>query len=70
MVENFDHPRDIAPAAIQFLFHDGFQRIDGACEWKGDKWKYTIYKLNDAADTIRIDLVKKSKKEKKLFSGF
>ncbi len=58
MVENFDHPKDIAPAAIQLLFHDGFQRLDGECEWKGDKWIYQIYKLKDVAGTIRIDLRK------------
>ena len=58
MVENFDDPKDIAPAALQLLVHDGFQRLDGECEWKGDKWIYKIYKLNDVAGTIRIDLRK------------
>lgn len=58
MVENFDHPKDIVPAALQLLIHDGFQRLDGEFTWKGDKWIYKIYKLNDVADTIRIDLRK------------
>ena len=25
IIENLEHPRDIAPAALQFLIHDGFQ---------------------------------------------
>jgi len=58
MEQNFDHPKDIAPAALQFLAQDGFQRLDGECEWKSDKWVYKIYKLNDVAGTIRIDLRK------------
>lgn len=58
MVEDFDDPKDIAPAAMQLLSHDGFQRIDRECEWKGDKYKYSIYKLNDVAGTIRIDIRK------------
>lgn len=61
MAENLDHPEDIAPAAIQFLIHDGFKRFDGECEWKGDKYIYKIYKLNDVAGTIRIDLRKKQR---------
>lgn len=58
MVENFDDPKDIAPAALEFLTQDGFQRIDGECLWKGDKWKFKIYKLNDVAGTVRIDMRK------------
>ena len=60
-LDNIDDPKDIAPAAIQFLIHDGFQRLDGECEWKGDKYKYKVYKLNDVANTIRIDLRKVEK---------
>ena len=58
MPENLDNPKDIAPAAIQFLGHEGFQRLDGECLWEDEMWKYKIYKLNDVANTIRIDLRK------------
>jgi len=33
IIDNLDHPRDITPAALQFLTHDGFQRLDGECVW-------------------------------------
>lgn len=58
MPENLDNPKDIAPAAMEISPQEGIQRIDGECEWKGDKWRYKIYKLNDVAGTIRIDLRK------------
>ena len=56
----FDHPKDIAPAALQLLIHDGFQRLDGECIWKEEKFKYSIYKVSRrAGQIIRIDLRKK-----------
>ena len=58
MAENFDNPKDIIPAALEFLSLVEFGRMDGKFIWKGDKWKYSIYKPNDAAKTIRIDLRK------------
>lgn len=61
MAEDFDDPKDIAPVAIQFLSLDSFQRIDRECEWKDDRYKYSIYKLNDVAGTIRIDIRKTDK---------
>lgn len=59
IIENLDHPKDIAPAALQFLIHDGFQRLDGECIWKDEIWIYHIYKINDPAGTIRIDMRRK-----------
>ena len=58
MTENFDDPKDIVPAALEFLSLVEFGRMDGKCLWKGDKWKYSIYKLNNTAKTIRIDMRK------------
>jgi len=59
IIANLEHPRDIAPAALQFLIHDGFQRLDGECIWKADKFKYSIYKIHQPVELIRIDLIKK-----------
>lgn len=58
MAENFDDPKDIVPAALEFLSLAEFGRMDGKCIWKGKKWKYCIYKINEPAGTIRIDLRK------------
>ena len=59
IIENLDHPRDIAPAALQFLGHDGFQRFDGECVWQNEKWKYSVYKILGPGGGIRIELRKK-----------
>jgi len=59
IIANLEHPRDIAPAALQFLIHDEFQRFDGECIWKDDKFKYSIYKVSKkAGQVIRIDMRK------------
>lgn len=60
IISNLEHPRDIAPAALQFLIHDGFTRLDGECIWKDEKYKYSIYKISKkAGQVIRIDMEKK-----------
>lgn len=59
IIENLEHPRDIAPAALQFLIFDRFKRLDGEFMWKNEKWKYSAYKVdNQPGITIRIDLRK------------
>ncbi len=59
IISSLEHPRDIAPAALQFLIHNGFQRLDGECIWKDEKFKYSIYKVSRrAGQIIRIDLRK------------
>jgi len=59
IISNLEHPRDIAPAALQFLIHDGFQRLDGECVWQNERWKYSIYKVSKQVGLIiRIDLRK------------
>lgn len=60
IIENLEHPRDIAPAALLFLIEDGFQRFDGETMWKNERWKFSIYKVSGSAgQTIRIDMRKK-----------
>ena len=58
MTENFDDPKDIVPAALEFLSLAEFGRMDGKFIWKSDKWKYSIYKPNEPVGMIRIDLRK------------
>ena len=59
IIGNLEHPRDIAPAALQFLIHDGFQRLDGETTWQNETYKYSIYKVSRrAGQIIRIDLRK------------
>ena len=59
IISNLEHPRDIAPAALQFLIHDGFQRLDGETIWNNETYKYSIYKVTRrVGQIIRIDLRK------------
>lgn len=56
--EKLDHPKDIAPAALEFLIFARFKRLDGDFMWKGNLWKFSAYKVNNPAGTIRIDMRK------------
>ena len=46
------------------MTNEGCTRIDSEITWKGEKWKFTAYKISKPLDMVRIDLRKLPKKPK------
>lgn len=56
--------KDLLFGALQLLTFDGLRRFDTEFEWKGDRWKFTAYKISKPLDLVRIDLRKLKKQTK------
>ena len=56
--------KDLLFGALQLLTLDGLRRFDSEFDWKGDRWKFTAYRISKPLDVVRIDLRKVKKKTK------
>lgn len=56
--------KDLLFGALQLLTVDGLRRFDSEFDWKGDRWKFTAYRISKPLDVVRIDL-RKIRKESK-----
>jgi len=56
--------KDLLFGALQLLTFNGLRRFDTEFDWKGDRWKFTAYKISRPLDVVRIDLRKITKKPK------
>ena len=56
--------KDLLFGALQLLTLDGLRRFDSEFDWKGDRWKFTAYRISKPLDVVRIDLRKVKEKTK------